>query len=294
MRKKDIKHYLMLFLRKISNDIFEYVRFFIFTQRIPSQRRIRTMSEFLLRKKLQRHFVKPELAGKLEAYSYVKKNFPSVRTPNVLCTIDNTEEKIGQIGYGNYIMKASHGSGYFQTFSVSETISSYDLEELNRYAQSWLKKKYYAISGEFVYRYVKQKVFIEESVLTDTSLANDIKIHCNDGDAVIVQQIARQTGTLIRHTWVHENGKLQIIDMYKHDNRNDASLNISTIMEAVNQAEELSKGLGYVRVDFIVSSSNELYFIEYTFFPAGGTMPLRSFEHDQKFMNLLERNRKLK
>ena len=283
----------MLIIRLFANKPFEYIRFVILTKRRPAVKKINTISDFLYNKKLLKIFIKPELSGKLESYEFVNLKYPMVDTPTVIHLFNNPPREFPSLDCGNYIMKGSHGSGYFLTFSTTGNFGYRDELRLMKYARSWLKKKYYAISGEFVYAYTKPLVFIEKNVLGNTALATDIKIHCNDGDAVIVQQIARQTGTLIRQTWLHENGHLHTIDMYKDDNQCEVNCNQNTVLKATALAQDLSSGLGYVRVDFIVGARNELFFVEFTFFPAGGTMPLRSKQHDVKFFELLSRNKAL-
>lgn len=292
-KDKKFKHLIMRSARFVAPRLFEKLRYLIFLGYWPDFDYPTTISEYLVNKKLKGGIICPELCGKLEGYKYVSEKFPFVSMPRFICLVDSEHSFLG-LREGEYILKASNASGCFVTFSVRESEIGLKSRELFAMSLKWLKSNYASISGENVYSSAKNAVFVEENVLGTATLAVDLKIHCNNGDAVIVQQIDRSSGKLRRKTWLNSSGELVDIDLYRDESIHDVSIIPEyVIREGCRLAGEMSCGLGYVRVDFILNERFELFFVEFTYFPAGGTMPLLSKTKDQLFYTLLSRSKPL-
>ncbi len=284
------KHALMRALRKIHNEYFEIIRFFIKLGRFPDLLNPRTISEFLVSRKLQKDFPDPQLCGKLEGYEFFKKAVAFIDTPEVVLSLGSGDlHLLHGLSDGNYLVKASNSSGGVAKFSVTDGIPSTSYQALRKLAERWLDQRYDEISGEFFYAFAKPKILIEKNVLHGDTFACDLKVHCSRGRACIVQFIDRNHGNMKRFTWVKIGDTFVPKRLYKGEVSGFAKVvEREKLLEACEAAEIVSREMDYVRVDFILGEEATLYFVELTFLPAGGTMPLVDAAADAEFFDVLQ------
>ena len=287
IKSKALKHFFMMLAGKINRPLYEKLRFRIMRGWWPNIYAPTTINEWLLRRKISKKYEKAELSGAIESYRYIKSK-GGVKVPNVLAVILDTNSRahFDNLADGSYILKGSHGSGMIKSFEILEHVPDIPYEELNQLIDDWLIKDYADICGEYCYKSAVPAVLIEKSLTGGNGLALDIKVHCASGVPRILQFLDRRAGNLKRFTWkIGTDASITKIDMFKGELDSEPDISHSLLDEAVTLAGSLSDGMEYVRVDFMISD-NDLYFGEFTFFPAGACMPLKNRSADIEFLSL--------
>ncbi len=288
MAKKQFKHFLMRISGWVNRPTYERIRFLIKRGWWPDLDHPSTIAEWLVAKKLANDYQKPELSGKLEAYEYAHKFYPSIPTPKVIAVLDFSFNKFPRdLPPGKYFLKGSRGSGMICTVNIDKFRKHEpSLLRLDQTIKTWLSTSYEKISGERLYEAARNCILVESSLTHDGSPASDIKIHCSYGVPRILQYIDRSSGSMVRFTWRIDDGtKLIPVRYYVNELKFPPNyLSLSQLFLCIQAAEALSQGLTYVRVDFMLVDNSPV-FAEMTFCPGGGCMPLLSRCVDEVFFN---------
>jgi hypothetical protein len=194
---------------------------------------------------------------KLSAKEIVKKetlgNIKTAETVKILKSFDDiTVDDICE----NYILKASHGSGW--NIDLKETT---DISEIISKLHSW--NKTYS-TDEKQYIHIEPRFFIEKK-LTDLYLGKTgnaivYMVRCIYGNPVSIGVKDSKFNYLYTIDW---KSLLSISSSYEQPKCLDLMLMYSRV---------LSRRFEFVRLDFYICENNEIYFSEFTFTPAGGSM----------------------
>lgn len=90
-----------------------------------------------------------------------------------------------------FIMKASHGSGW--NYMVKD-INKEDERFLKELAIEWLNKNYYEETAERNYKRLEPSIVIEEIIGDSNEELADYKVHCFDGEPLVIQLISKENG----------------------------------------------------------------------------------------------------
>lgn len=282
------KHKLMSAAGTFNRPVYERIRFLALRGWFPKVGNPRTITEWLLRKKLSGNYVRPELSGTIEGYEHVRSVAPDVLLPTVVANFRRSDDcrTVPNVPDGRYLLKGSHGSGMIRKVTVRHGEWAPSYQELAPVISSWLSTDYSVIGGESCYQSAEKAVLMERIITRDGDLAVDLKVHCLGGSPKILQMIDRRSGTLVRMTWlVDEHLEMKRVSLYRNDSANTiCQVELGAISrQALTTSAFLAKDFDYVRVDFLLAD-DRLYFGEFTHTPAGGCMPLKDFAADRYFL----------
>lgn len=190
-----------------------------------------------------------------------------------------------------FVLKCTHDSGSAKVIKDKRTM---DLPSLKRFFDQRLKISSYSLGREYPYRDVPRKILAEEyHESLDGSYITDLKIMCFNGKVIAFYFISgkgKNGNELI--TWFDAQcNRLDIIDR-TGEGTDETCVIPSTIHEMFQMAEELSKGIPFVRVDFLVDR-DQFYFAEMTFYNNGGFVLLEPEKWEYYFASFIDCNKLL-
>jgi hypothetical protein len=205
-------------------------------------------------------------SDKIRLREYVERMLGRGYTTDIL----QVHERFSQIDFDRlpdrFVIKANHDSG--SVMLVTDK-SGVDREKTGRRFDQALSRVFGWESGEWAYRFVVPRVFVERMIETDDGEPPvDYKFFCSDGRVKFMRYTSdRYTGE--KSQTIDADGRdMKILlnpaiemgdDFRKPDNWN----------ELIAVAEALSRGFKFVRVDLYLSRSRILVG-EMTFWPNGG------------------------
>lgn len=172
-----------------------------------------------------------------------------------------------------YVVKTNHASG--QVIVVKGKVDkAFIIDKL----LAWLKINYYWECREYQYYGIEPRVLIEERIKNkDGGNLLDYKYWCFGGRPELVQVLHRASKVNVFYDL--EWNKL---DLRNHENVAQPDVPKPANLEQMNHlASRLSEGLDYVRID-LYNVDGKIYFGEFTFTPAEGTMKLKPESWDAK------------
>jgi len=217
-----------------------------------------------------RNPVKTELADKLLAREYVKKEVGDRYLVPILGVWDKFDDIIFEKLPNRFVLKCNHGSGWNL---IVKDKAKLNLKEVREKMNKWMATNYAFVCGfELHYKDIQPRIIAEKYL--ENSCSKDLvdyKIHCFNGIPKIIQVIGKRDFDnhcaneaffdvewnpirLIHHTY-------NMYDLYPEKPKN--------LYELLGVAEKLSKLFKYVRVD-LYSCDGKVYFGEMTFTPASG------------------------
>lgn len=168
-----------------------------------------------------------------------------------------------------FVIKANHDCG---SVLVVRDKSAFDRTAARALFSSALSQSFGWDRGEWAYRFVKPKVFVEEFIDSGTSQSPpDYKFLCIDGSVKFVHYLYDRD-TELKEQVVDTDGNDMGVRFFAYAPYGDKFVMPSNWREMISCAEKLSKGWKFVRVD-LYSVSGRIYVGEMTFFPAGGAYP---------------------
>ena len=137
-----------------------HVLFFRRFKRILNLKTSKTFNEKIQKKKVfDRNPQLTLLADKIESKKYVKRLVPDVYIPETIWSGTDVKELNFKDLPQEYVFKANHTS---QTLKIIRDGQHLELNEMKRLTRNWLMHDQSASMGEWAYKNIKRKVFIEE------------------------------------------------------------------------------------------------------------------------------------
>ena len=235
---------------------------------------------------LKLHYRNPDIpicSDKVEAKKYIADHgFPELVVPTI-ASYDNPDGIDPSKLPENFIIKASHGSGW--NIICRGTKDSMDWRRVRKTLGVWLSENLYILGREWNYKEQKPMILIEE--LLDSETLVDYKFLCFNGKCRALQVN-------------HEIGGRKYVDLYDSEWRliPDMGTGVaphSTVQlpkpdkfdEMKSISEKLAAPFPFVRVD-LYNVGGKIYFGEMTFFPGSGFWSITSDERDIEFGSWLE------
>lgn len=186
-----------------------------------------------------------------------------------LLGIINDVEKINFKNLPNaFVIKATHASGlnYICLDKRKENIPA-----LKAKLAKWLKVDYGSKTVEPHYSKIKPSLIIEEYIGSKTKLPTEYKIHVFNGKAKYLYIVSNR-GKDIRYDNLYIDFTPFDDAQFNHWSKSDHPPHKPGLFdEMVKIAEDLAKDLLFCRVDLFLIN-NHIYFNEFTFTPAKGTL----------------------
>ncbi len=238
--------------------------------RPPDLKHPATFNEKIIYKMIHdRRPVLTRLADKLQARDYVAERIG----PDYLPAIYQICRSPGEIAWETlprrFMIKANHGCG--MNIAVFDK-SVVDVGKLVPYFEKWLRTNHYDTFREWAYRDIRPAIFCEE-LLTDSGgiTATDWKFHTFDGRAEFLQVASDKFGRGARNDYDRNRNPIPIwTQRYSASPTPPAFPHNLDLMFSL--ADELGKGLDYVRVD-LYNLDGRIVFGELTNYPGAGLVP---------------------
>ncbi|MCI8972006.1 MAG: glycosyl transferase [Lachnospiraceae bacterium] len=182
-----------------------------------------------------------------------------------------------------FVIKCTHDSGSVVLCKEGQGLTLEIRKKMNRA----LKRKYYYASREYPYKNVKPRIIVEQMMYNhDKDGLVDYKIHCFHGKArLILVCLDRDSSDGVKKVFYDEAWNK--LDLKRPNTSNECHVERpKKLNEMIALAEELSKDIPFVRVDFY-EINEKLYFGEMTFFPGGGMTPFEPREYDALLGSLI-------
>ena len=117
--------------------------------------------KYLWRKIFDHNPLFTRVSDKLLAKEYAEEQCPDLRVPRTLWVGDDPARLPASLLLGDAVVKATHGSAWNLFIRGGEV----DREELERRARGWLTRRYGRRDGEWAYRGVTPRLFVEEMLV---------------------------------------------------------------------------------------------------------------------------------
>ena len=177
-----------------------------------------------------------------------------------------------------FVLKCTHDSG---SIAICSDKSSFDFEKAKLKLQQGLETNFYLIAREWPYKNVPPRIIAEEFIESDTDDLYDYKFYCFNG---IVRFFKVDYDRQANHKALYydRDGNLLPFGEVKFlaDKPKDLVLP-KELPQMIEQAEKLSQGIPFVRMDFYCNNG-DVRFGESTFFQDGGFGKLSDMEWEQK------------
>ena len=183
-----------------------------------------------------------------------------------------------------FVLKCTHDSG---GLVIVKDKSTFDVEAARKKIEKSLKRNFYILNREWVYKDVKPRI-IAEAFMHDekTNELRDYKFFCFNGEPkALFIATGRQADGPFFDFFDMEYRHLDIIN--GHPNAPVPPEKPDTFDEMKEIAATLSKGIPHVRVD-LYEINGTVYFGEMTFYHFGGWVPMKPEKWEKTFGDWLE------
>jgi hypothetical protein len=175
-----------------------------------------------------------------------------------------------EVPAGTYYLKASHGSGMFKKikYPLSESEAMY----YQSLGYAWLNSAFGLYDGEWWYNVFPKEIFLEELIFPHKySLSYNFHIFSGEIGYINISKKPEETsGDLFLDTRFDENF---LILSHQNEKSNRVSIEFLSLSEREmlkSYAKTIGKCYPYVRVDFLIDVSGNVYLNEVTFTPSNG------------------------
>jgi hypothetical protein len=245
---------------------------------------------------------------KVAVRDYCRNKSTSIRIPEIYQVAETPDELDPRLWPEEFVLKPSFGSGAVVMVTKSPKFglnydiqpkmfrwdhgyqgvlsAQFDLQRIRNLAGDWLESNYEYWTFKFpewAYRDVPRRVIVEEIVRNlDGSPPTDFRIHCFHGKVAMIRVTDWE-----KRAWCFDRLGNPINARLSWDRPvapNPGALH-TFWKDAVREAELISKGIDYIRVDFNLTDEG-VYFSELTPYPNGGLADFAPKETSQWLASL--------
>lgn len=182
-----------------------------------------------------------------------------------------------------FVLKCTHDSGSVKIIHNKAEINH---KVLGKFFENRLKVNPFNLGREYPYKDVPPRI-IAEKFMGEGKMPLDYKFFCFHGEPIIMF-VASERETDCKHTvFDMDFNRVKEIDFYVH-NASTVELKKPVHFEQMKElSRELSKDIPFVRIDFY-EIDGQVYFGEYTFFPAGGFYLFKPDSYEKKLGSYLK------
>jgi hypothetical protein len=212
---------------------------------------------------------KIELCDKVEVKKYIDRvSSTYVKVPRTIAIVKSFDEIKHLNLPERFVVKTNHDSGGVIIVHEGDKFTQQDFNALKK----GLSYDYGDISGEWAYKYIERRIFIEEFIDSPGNrVPDDYKFYCINGEVKFCHYITgRGTGS-VSETLIGRNFSdlgVALHPKFKYQNlKQEKNADWDSLITA---AEEIAKSFKFVRVD-LYFIDGLIYFGELTFWPQSGT-----------------------
>lgn len=219
-------------------------------------------------------------ADKLESKLWVSKVTPEIYIPKTLWEGSSSDDVLN-IDYNefpdNYVIKANHTS---QTIKIIREGKHIPLDSLKRTVSNWLAKDQSSVLGEWAYKNIPRKVFVEEFLDFEGKAPDDYKFFVYNGEVKFIQV---DFDRFLDHKRNMFNANWQDLEFsYSHNRKLPTPPRPDFLDEMIAIANRIGKYFSFVRVD-LYFYDGKVTFGELTFYPGAGFERFPDKQYDKLF-----------
>jgi hypothetical protein len=243
----------------------------------PNLEQPTTFSEKLQWMKLNYHNpLMKTTADKWEVRAYLKEKGYGALLSTVISVHDTIKDFDVQKLPKNFVVKATHGSGWNLICTDKEKINWFWWKKI---MHIWLTNNIFWPGREWPYKYMKPRLIVEEFLTDSSGSLMDYKFFCFNGKVKFIQ--ANQGRETKEHAQNFYDLDWKILPfgkdlMPRPDIKIDAPINLHRMSEI---AQDLSQDFPFVRIDFY-EVKKEIIFGEMTFYPKSGLPDFTPAKYD--------------
>ena len=213
-----------------------------------------------------------DYVDKYKVREYVKRTIGEQYLIGVLGLYDNIDDIDFNILPDRFVMKCTNGS---QSVLICKDKSKLNIDKAKKIMKGWLDERFYRVKKEFQYKYVKNRILIEEYMEDDTGELRDYKLYCFNGEPQILCVWNGRFGN--KTIDAYDMNGVFLPDFQNGSKRTKTSDEPADIRVYLEELKELSKTLSkcftFVRTDFYIVNGR-VYFGELTFSDGAGCEPM--------------------
>lgn len=208
-----------------------------------------------------------QLVDKCEVRKYIKKAIGKEYLIPLLGVYDTFDEIDFDTLPNQFVLKPNHTSG---NVYICMDKSKIDFEKLKKEVKAWLKREYYWLHREWPYKNVKPRIICEKYMVGESGTElKDYKFMCFSGEVKCSFICLNRNSPNGLNVDFHDmDWKLMPFERH-YPSSGSAIPKPKNFDKMVEFAEQLSKNIPFVRVDFY-ETNGQLFFGELTFYPGSG------------------------
>lgn len=219
-------------------------------------------------------------ADKIASKDWVKNISPDIYIPTNLW-IGSDPSDIESIDFSllprDYVFKANHTS---QTIEIIRNNNHLSIKKMKKLASKWLKHDQSSSLGEWAYKDIPRRVFIEEFLDFEGGAPDDFKFFVFNGHVEFIQL---DSDRFIDHKRNMFNRDWEDLDFeYSHQMRIPSPPKPIFLDEMIRISELIGQHFDFVRVD-LYFYNNKVTFGELTIYPGAGFEKFPRIELDKLF-----------
>lgn len=265
--KDSVKSDLLMFLRHICNDKMYYkIRYYIkFKKRLSLKNPDTFNAKINWLKLYDRNPLYSRLVDKYEVRSFVERKIGD----EYLNTMYGVYNSTSQINFDklpdSFVLKGTHGSSWV---IVCPDKSQLNIQEAKNTMDVWLKKNFYKLYGEWVYKNVPPRIICEKYLSNQNESALiDYKFYCFNGAPKFIHVDTDRFEKHCRNFYDLNWQRMPFSLCYPQADRDVKRP--SKLAKMIELASILSADFKFVRVDFY-QVDDKIVFGELTFNPGNG------------------------
>jgi len=226
----------------------------------------KTFNEKLQKRKLfDRRPILTLMSDKYAVRNYVREKLHVDISPRLYLVTDNPADISFKDLPEKFVIKPTHASNWVRIVQDKSLISE---KELREECQKWLRRSYYDVSKEWVYKNIPRRLLVEELLEDGTGeVPRDYKFFVFAGKVQLIQVDVDRFRGHRRNLYDRHWNRLDVSFVY--DTYGGALPRPNGLAEMIEYAEVLGDGLEFVRVDFYDLGSR-VVFGEMTTTPENG------------------------
>jgi hypothetical protein len=232
------------------------------TGRFPYPACPRTLPEKYLWRKIFDHnplFV--EMSDKIRAKDHARRLDPEIAAARILWTGSDAADIPAEILAGDVVVKTNHGSGQNILVSAGQA----DRTGIEARTKKWLARPYGRRKGEWAYRHIGRKLFVEEMIGGQGQpVACEYKCYVGSGRVAYVYLKRRNAiGSIL-----DRDGESYVVA--GEEGSSTVATRMPTAYPAIiRHAEKLGREIDYARID-LYEHRGQVYFSEFTLYSKAG------------------------
>lgn len=217
------------------------------------------------------------LADKYQVRKYIEETIGVDYLIPLLGVYNGYDEIDFQALPNEFVLKPNHTSG---DIYICKNKSKIDHEKLKKEIKKWLKRRYYWVHREWLYKDIKPLIICEKYITDgEGSDLKDYKFMCFNGKAkCVVVCSERSSKTGLKMDFYDMDWNIMPFTVYS-DGSGKLTPKPKNFEKMVQLAEKLSAGLFLLRVDFY-EVKEQLFLGELTFYHAAGVGKFTPEEYD--------------